>query len=346
MSDISKHDTNFKVETNISKTDVEFFNVRSAPFQVCGLMHENGRFRRMPEAVAKKVNEGVAGLHEHTAGGRLRFKTDSAYVAIHAKMSNLSKLPHMAFSGSIGFDLYVKKDYVGTFMPNIAIEDGYENIIEFGSNKIREITINFPLYSGVEEVFVGLQKGCKVLAPTPFKIEKPIVYYGSSITQGGCASRPGTCYQGFVSRAIDADYVNLGFSGSARAEKVISDYINGLDMSVFVYDYDHNAPSLEYLMQTHERMFLEIREKHKDLPIIIMSRPKYCLTDVEKARLETIKKTYENAVARGDKNVYFLDGATLMKVAKRNGTVDNCHPTDLGFYSMAQPLIKVLKQIL
>lgn len=346
MKDISKLDVNFKVETNINKTDVEFFNVRSAPFQVCGLMYEKGKFRRMPEAVAKEVNDGVYGLHTHTAGGRLRFKTDSAYVAIHAKMSNISKMAHMAFSGSIGFDLYVKKDYVGTFMPTTAIEDGYENIIEFGTNELREITINFPLYSGVDELFVGLQKGCKVLAPKPFKIEKPIVYYGSSITQGGCASRPGTCYQGFVSRAIDADYVNLGFSGSARAEKVISDYVNGLDMSVFVYDYDHNAPSLEHLMQTHERMFLEIREKHKDLPIIIMSRPKYCLTDVEKARFETIKKTYENAVARGDKNVYLIDGATLMKVAKRNGTVDNCHPTDLGFYSMAQPIIKVLKQIL
>ena len=346
MRDIAKVDKNFKVETQINKADITFFNACSAPFQICGLIHENGKFRRMPEGVAKEVNDGVFGLHTQTAGGRLRFKTDSAYVAIHAKMSNLSKMPHMAFSGAIGFDLYVKKKHVGTYMPPTNIENGYENVIEFGVKKMREITINFPLYSGVEELYVGLQEGCKVLAPAPFKMEKPIVYYGSSITQGGCASRPGTCYQGFVHRAIDADYINLGFSGSARAEKTISDYVCGLDMSVFVYDYDHNAPTVAHLAETHERMFLEVRERHKDLPIIIMSRPKYALTDAEKERLAIIKRTYENAVARGDRNVYFIDGATLMGVAKGEGTVDGCHPTDFGFYSMAQPLIKLLKRIL
>ena len=211
---------------------------------------------------------------------------------------------------------------------------------------MRDITIHFPLYSNVDELYIGLADSALIKEPVPYRIEKPIVYYGSSISQGGCASRPGTSYQGFVSHEIDADYVNLGFSGNARAEKEISDYIKSLSMSVFVYDYDHNAPSTEHLQNTHERMFLEIRDKHPTLPVVMMSRPKLYLSKEELARLEIIKATYENALTRGDKNVYFIDGRDLMAWAGNEGTVDTCHPTDLGFFSLAKALIPVLKGIL
>ena len=105
-----------------------------------------------------------------------------------------------------------------------------------------------------------------------------------------------------------------------------------------MYDYDHNAPTVEHLAETHERMFKIIREKNPNLPIIMMSRPKFYLCNHEVKRLEIIKKTYDNAVANGDKNVYFIDGRDLCKVCGNEGTVDNCHPTDLGFFSMAQTL--------
>ena len=116
-------------------------------------------------------------------------------------------------------------------------------------------------------------------------------------------------------------------------------------MSVFVFDYDHNSPNTEHLAATHEKAFAEIRKQNPDLPIIIMSRPKYYLTKEEKARLNIIKTTYTNALEKGDKNVYFLDGKALMKMARDNGTVDNCHPNDLGFYSIAQALTTVFKKI-
>jgi hypothetical protein len=115
-------------------------------------------------------------------------------------------------------------------------------------------------------------------------------------------------YTSIISRELDINYINLGFSGNALAEKEISDYIKGLDMSIFVYDYDHNAPTLEHLQNTHERMFKEIRQAHPNLPIIIASRPKYYLTKEEKVRFKVIKQTYDNAIANGDKNVYLLGG--------------------------------------
>ena len=115
-------------------------------------------------------------------------------------------------------------------------------------------------------------------------------------------------------------------------------------MSLFVYDYDHNAPTLEHLSATHEKMFKAIREKNPDLPIIMMSRPKYFLEGDEDKRQAVIKQTYMNAVTGGDKNVYFIPGNELMKYAKNEGTVDNCHPNDLGFASMAQVLGDVIEK--
>lgn len=347
MSDISNVDKNFKIDTKLNKGDIKFYNALEEPFVIYGVYYEEGRFRRLPEEVAKNTNPGVHALHSHTAGGRVRFKTDSPYVAIHAKMPAIGKMPHFALTGSAGFDLYVrengKEKYVKTFVPPFNLTDGYESVIDLVGDGIREYTINFPLYSAVSELYIGLSEGSIVCEPTPYKDIAPFVYYGSSITQGGCASRPGNSYESRICRVFDIDYINLGFSGSARGEEAIGDYIMNLDMSLFVLDYDHNAANLEELKNTHEKLFLKVRKNHPEIPIVIMSRPKYYLDDEEQARLEVIKQTYQNAIARGDCNVYLLDGKALMELALDEGTVDNCHPTDFGFASMALALERVLE---
>ena len=349
MSDISLVDSNFRIESHIKETDIRFYDVNQPPFKIYGVFHDSGKFRRLPANIAKAVSGGVYALHANTAGGRVRFKTDSPYVAIHAKMHGIGKMPHFALTGSAGFDLYVLENverYFKTFVPPFDIQDGYESIIYFGSSKMREVTINFPLYSGVSELYIGLREGAFVGEGQNYRTDQPIVYYGSSITQGGCASRPGNSYENIVSRRLDADYINLGFAGSAKAEPEIAEYISKLDMSVFVYDYDHNAPTIEHLENTHGKMFRFIREAKPDLPIVLMSRPKYRLTDDEKQRFDIIKKTYENAVAAGDTNVYLIDGGTLMALAKDDGTVDDCHPNDLGFASIAKAVGDLLEKIL
>lgn len=347
--DISKIDKNFKVETNINRADIKFYDVKEEPFKIYGVSYENGYFRRMPQEVAKTVNEGVEALNTNTAGGRIRFKTNSPYVAINTKI-NPSRMPHMAFTGIMGFDLYVKKNgewiYINTFKPTVDVKDGYEGEIELGDKSDKEILINMPLYCSVKELYIGLSEDAFVAEPETYKVQKPIVYYGSSITQGGCASRPGTSYQALVSAKLDCDYINLGFSGNAKGEDEIAEYIANLDMSMFVYDYDHNAPNLEHLENTHERMFNIIREKNPTLPILILSRPKYSLCNAEEERFEVIEKTYKNARINGDENVYIIKGTKLMELVGYEGTVDNCHPNDMGFYSMAQALIPQIKMIL
>jgi len=345
MFDISKVDENFAVKTNIGKDDVRFYNVDDTPFKIYGVYKENGKYRRMPEKIAQNVSEGIYRLHTSTAGGRVKFKTDSKSVAIYARMDRVAKMPHFAFSGSIGLDLYVSDRYIKTFVPPCDIEEGYESIVEFENNELREITINFPLYSSVKNLYVGVEEGSALKEATPYKNTKPMVFYGSSITQGGCASRPGMSYQSILSRRFNYDFINLGFSGNAKAEDGIIEYIKNLDMSVFVYDYDHNAPTAEHLAETHEKMFEAIRKENPNLPIIIMSRPKFNLTDEEKKRRSIIETTYKNAISKGDKNVYIIDGKALTQLCRDEGTVDNCHPTDFGFASMAKALGDIIENI-
>lgn len=346
LKNVSSVDSKFEVKTELDIKDIKFYDVRQLPFRLYGVFYENGKFRRLPENVAKNVNDGVCALHAHTAGGRVRFRTDSPYVAIHTKMPFICKMPHIALTGSAGFDLYIGKKYYGTFIPPFEIQDGYESVIRFDSSEMRDITVNFPLYSEVAQLYIGVSEGATVSSAEPYKTERPIVYYGSSITQGGCASRPGNSYESIISQRFDMDYVNLGFSGSAKAEDEIAEYISGLDMSVFVYDYDHNAPTAEHLKETHEKMFKTIRKANPDLPIVLLSRPKFTLNEEEEKRLEIIKATYKNAIGNGDKNVYLIDGRELMKMAEEEGTVDGCHPNDLGFASMAKKLGDLLEKII
>ena len=344
--DISKIDKNFSVETNIQREGLRFFDAESAPFKLYGIYRDGEKFRRLPESVAKATSAGVHALHAHTAGGRVRFVTDSPFIAISAQMGTVSKMSHFPFTGSIGFDFYTGKRYINTFVPPTDVEDHFEGIRETDGT-LREYTINFPLYSEVKKLYIGLQEGCRLEAAPEYSISDPVVYYGSSITQGGCASRPGCAYQSIISRNLNCDHINLGFSGNAKGEETMAEYISGLKMSAFVYDYDHNAPNPAHLAATHEKMFQIIRAAQPELPILMLTRPKYYLEGMEKERLEIVRRTYENALAAGDKNVYFIPGTQLLlELVREEALVDNCHPADGGFISMAYVIGEKLKQLL
>lgn len=346
MPDIAQIDKNFEIPLTVNKQNITFYNALSASFELCGLIYENGYFRRMPEEFSQPVSRNVHHLSRNTAGGRLRFRTDSSCVVIHAKMPHIGKMSHFALCGSAGFDLYVGNEYHKSSLPPFNITDGYQGVIELGEPTMRDITLHFPLYSDVSELYIGLDDTACLSQPEPYPSNKKLVFYGSSITQGGCASRPGTAYPTLVARHFNSDFINLGFTGNAKGEPSMAEYIKTLPMSAFIYDYDHNAPNVEHLQNTHENMFKIIREANPDLPIIMLSRPKYFPTEEECARLDIIRKTYENARSNGDENVYLIDGKTLMQFCQNEGTVDGCHPTDLGFFSMAKTLIALLETIL
>ena len=349
--DIAQIDKAFAIESNIQRDGLTFRSALSEPISLHGIFYKDGKFRRIPQEVAEATSKGVYYLHSNTAGGRIRFSTDSLYIVLKANLGKAALMTHMAATGIYGFDMYEVRDgkevWVKTFRPKPDTVDWFEDVIDFTEKKMRSFVINFPLYNNVCELYLGLEENARVEAAPDYTVKTPIVYYGSSITQGGCASRPGTSYQAVISRMLDCDYVNLGLSGNAKGELTIAEYIAGLEMSVFVYDYDGNAPNPEHLQATHEPMFKIIREKNPTLPILMLSSIKQDKTGQWAERREIIRETYLNAKAAGDENVYFIDGSTLIPAEINNdGKVDGLHPTDLGFYFMAQGIGKALKEIL
>lgn len=346
---IEEIDKNLKVDKEINKEGLRFYYFEDEPFKIYGNLKrgEGRRLYRLPLEVAKNTSPGVAELSSHTAGGRVRFKSDSKRVAIIAKYAGYGNMPHFPMTGIVGLDLFDGETFVGGFVPPVDMpNNAYESVITVpGERKERNFTINLPLYAHLTDLYIGLEEGATLSAPTPYKYEKPIVYYGSSITQGGCASRPGNTYQAHLTRWLDCDHINLGFSGNAKGEEAIVNYMASLDMSVFVCDYDHNAPTPEHLEATHMPLYRKVREANPDLPIIFMTKPNSTLDAARLVRRAIIKKTYDTAVAEGDKNVYFLDPTEHMPFSGDEGTVEGCHPTDLGFYFMAQGILPVIKEL-
>ncbi|MBQ6703111.1 MAG: hypothetical protein IJN17_09190 [Clostridia bacterium] len=340
--DIAKIDKNLEVKTTLELDDVVFYDVKKAPFDLYGLyLGELDVFKRMPESVANSVSTGVASLNFNTAGGRVRFSTDSDYIAIKCVLPMVRNFSHMPRTGSTGFDLYEVEDgtctYVKTFVPPKDVTDGYESLARLPDKRMRSFEINFPLYNRVDELYIGLREGSRIDHGDRYKYDKPVLYYGSSITQGGCASKPSNSYQSIISHDLDCDHINLGFSGSAKGEKEIVDYLASLDASVFVCDYDYNAPNAEHLKATHLPLYLAYREKNPDTPIIFVSGVKviYRNEDLIKRR-KIVFDTYMYAKEHGDDLVSFIDGHAIFGGRYGNVyTVDDAHPNDAGFLRMA-----------
>lgn len=353
---IEEIDRNLRVPRSVGDPGIVWADVREDPFTVYGLYDYRNQpeFKRLPDDIAQATNPGVAQLARNTAGGRVRFCTDSDVIAIHAEMPTVCRFPHMPLTGSAGFDLSVDDPDSGSsrfwrpFVPPVDMENGYESAVHFPSRRLRYVTIHFPSYSDVKTLLIGLRTGATLGQGLPYRNALPVVFYGSSITQGGCASRPGNSYQDIIAARMGMDYINLGFSGSGLAEDVIVSYMAGMPMCAFVSDYDHNAPSAEHLMKTHARMYRTIREAHPDIPYIMLSRYDFDCEYVQNVRRrDVIYETYREAWGAGDRNVYYIDGASVFRgVYEDLCTVDGIHPNDLGFALLADAIGAELRRAL
>ena len=349
MKNLKDIDKNFAVE-QLGNHPYIFRDCRLEPFRIYGLMlpdEETPFFHRLPTAVAEQVNEGVAELYYRTAGGRLRFTTDSRRIAVRVKYHGVCKMPHFPLTGSAGLDLYADGCYRNTFVPPYEVVDFFQGEVDLRDSQKREILIHFPTYSGVESLEIGLEPGSSLEAAPEYRPGKPVVIYGSSITQGACASRPGNAYTNELSRVLNCDHVNLGFSGSARAEAPMVEYLCRQEMSVFVMDYDHNAPNPEFLAKTHAPLYRAFRKAQPNTPIVMVTMPKCFPSEDSRQRQAVIRATYEKALAEGDTLVRYVDGTEMMKIlGSDGGLVDNCHPNDLGFLCMTRAIAPMVKELL
>ena len=350
--------TELKIATDIQKDGFVYYETTdSSLFELSGVVQPSaneGQYYRLEYINADKYSEENRNLSFNLSGVQLRFKTNAESFMLYAETHHCGKMLHFSAKGAYGFDVYSERDGVRSYCGRGGHHYTSDSLVhdeviipEKNGEDFDGIIIMFPLYGGVKRICIGIPEGKEILPPRAFSIEKPVCFYGSSITQGGCVTRPANAFANLVTSELDCPCVNLGFSGSALGQQYAAEFISKLDLYAFVMDYDYNAPSVEHLRSTHYDFFQTVRTAQPDLPVIIMSHPYYTAPkENDTERKNVVYGTYLKAVESGDKNVYYIDSESYFPEINRDlYAVDNCHPNDLGHKCMADAILKVIKKL-
>lgn len=369
MKDITKVDPFMEIKDPIIKDIVWFSplnrNLFNAFGSACFYEGDYARINKEDRRKVKKISPSVEWLSKHSSGIQLKFKTDSTRILIDVELRAKHDMPHMPATSQCGFDLYVYdeklNDYVLHNVAKYPIKNKKYSIDLSSFNivskdiKMRSYILNFPLYKGIKSLKIGLDINSNTF-PIDFKNEGKIVLYGTSIAQGGCVSRPGIMYSNILSRWLDMEFINHGYSGSAMLEPIMGDIIGKINnQKLLIIDAEANA-GYDMTMQKNLEHFIENYKKHcPTVPILLVSRCLFNLDLFDNKKVE-LNKYYEkflkNVVrklrTKGHK-VYFLNGNKFFKNKDLNFsefTVDGVHPTDFGNYLFAKHHYKVIKKIL
>jgi hypothetical protein len=331
--------------------------VASPKIEVAGLpsfQENHGEFWRLPARSQDTFPKEVWNLSLDPAGGRIRFRTDSPTVALRLEWTHPpGSMRNMHVFGQSGVDLYVHNAYWGTAIPDQDAAPGkvYEHVYFRGQPRVmRDITIYLALYSPVKVLEIGLASDSAIESAPPFALAKPVVFYGTSITQGGCASRPGMSYQAILGRTLNLNHVNLGFSGNGKGEAVLARAVAEIDASCFVLDFSQNNSDVDSLAQVYDPFIGILRERHPDTPIVSIT-PIYSASEVSGSQhyelmRALIRKVVSQRIAAGDTHLQLVEGTDLLGPSRADGLVDGTHPNDLGFQWMADGLAERLRKVL
>ncbi len=319
-----------------------------------GLKHP---YDRLPAEAEGKVPEKVWTLSRHSAGLSVGFVTDSPIISVRWSLG-LEDLAmnHMAATGVSGVDLYAKRGkawrWVATGRPEKV--KGNEKVLVDGAPAGRhEYRMYLPLYNTTDSVEIGVQPGstlAKAPAWLPGRV-RPMLFWGTSILQGGCASRPGMAYPSIIGRMLDRPAVNLGFSGAGKMDPEVAALIAPLDVSVYVIDCLPNMTP-ELVGERTEPLVRALQAAHPETPIVLVENTIYEYSwfvakqaKAIKDRNDALRSAYERLVRAGVKNLYYVRGEGLLG-DDGEATVDGGHATDLGFLRMAEAIAPQLKKII
>ncbi len=313
-----------------------------------------GELFRLPVRLKDTYRKPVWELAQSPSGGRIRFDTNSTALAVRLEYPEPPGMKNMHAFGQTGVDLYADGVYRGTAIADKDAKPGktYEHIYFKDQPRTeREVTLYLPLYMSVKVLGIGADADAHIERARPFAIAKPLVFYGTSITQGGCASRSGMSYQAILGRMLNADFVNLGFSGNGLGEPELARAVADIDASVYVLDFAQNNPTVESLTQAYAPFIETIRGKHAETPLLVIT-PIYAAHEswARDARLEgmreLIRRVTAEKIAAGDRHLEIVEGTDLLGPSRGDGLVDGTHPNDLGFQWMAEGLAARIGKLL
>jgi lysophospholipase L1-like esterase len=334
--------------------DVVWHDVREWGVEGRGFEDTERYFDRLPGRAKGVVRDAVWSLSRHTSGMKVFFEADAAAIYVRYKLTLAAlAMAHMPATGVSGVDLYGRVEgggwrWVGTHQPKAqAVEAAVAERLAPGR---RSYHLNLPLYNGVASLEIGVRKGAAFEPVAPRKA-RPIVFYGTSITQGGCASRPGMSFTNILGRRLDRPVLNFGFSGNGKTEVEVARFLAEVDAAAFVLDTSANT-SPEELRERAPKVVKLWREKHPGVPILMLDERVWesaplvpHLAELHRKKTEALKGAYEELAAAGVKGVRFRKGDDLLK-DDGEATVDGSHPNDLGMMRYAEALEGELRGML
>jgi hypothetical protein len=342
---------------NAGAPAVKFFDARTLEIEGQAWADVESPFDRWPARAQHMLRQRVWELGHHSTGLCVRFVTNAT--EIHARWSLTSGdlgMNHMPATGVSGLDLYVRGEKEKWRWLAIGVPEGRSNssrLVAELSPQTREYLLYLPLYNGVTSLEIGIPADAEVqkAAPRPSDKVKPVVFYGTSITQGGCASRPGMCYSAILGRRLDRPVINLGFTSNGTMDHEVAVLLSEIDAATYVIDC---LPNMTDAMVTDrcESFVKTIRSMRPSTPILLVEdRP---LADaflvapnrVRQAAIRAaLRKSYDTLTAAGDDNIAYIAGDTLL-AADGEDTVDGSHLTDLGFVHLSNALEPSLRKLL
>lgn len=313
-------------------------------------------YSRLPDSLEAVVRPDLWALGLNSAGLSVRFRSDATDIGASWKALNRFNMNHMTPTGIRGMDLYVLMPdsswtTVASARPSLGSNKSTCRIMDNMPRQMREYMLYLPLYDGVDSIYILTDSAAVVEAPAVDlpRREKPMVMYGTSILQGGCASRPGMVHTSMLERIFNREVINLGFSGNARLDYEIARLMASADASLYVLDTLPNC-SAEQLEERLEEFVRILREKRPTTPILFIESPMFPAhrfsTEVHETlthKNDVLREIYAR-IAAGDPNVHYMTSDRVLN--DMEATVDNYHLTDLGFAKFAEAMEPVVRELI
>jgi lysophospholipase L1-like esterase len=333
--------------------DVVWHDVRDWGVEGRAFDDTRNYFDRLPGRARGVVRDAVWNLSRHTSGMAVYFEADAPTIFLRYALLNAElAMPHMPATGVSGVDLYAMTDggwrWVATHLPRA--QSIQAQLITGLAPRRCAYHLNLPLYNGVTSLEIGVPKGA-AFTPTAPRKDKPILFYGTSITQGGCASRPGMSFTSILGRRLNRPMLNFGFSGNGKTELEVARFLAELDPAMFVIDTVANT-STQQIRQQMEPLVRLLRQDHPITPVLLLDERTHDAASLvpglmkdHRERSEALQTAYDNLIAVGVPHLHLRKGEDFMG-DDGEGAVDGSHPADLGMMRYARALEPEVRSIL
>ncbi|MDR2037955.1 MAG: SGNH/GDSL hydrolase family protein [Bacteroidales bacterium] len=335
--------------------DLKYVNADDLMLIGKGFENAHVKYGRLPASMEKEFRKELISLGKNTSGIAVRFSTNSTAIAARWTVIANVYMDHMPATGSKGLDLYVLDGnrwcHTGTARHTEKTSAYF--FIKNLSGETREYIAYLPLYDGVELLEIGVDKEAIITKPQKSNLTKrsdvkPIVFYGTSITQGGCASRPGMAYPSILGRMLNREIINLGFSGNGKLDLSMARAISMIDAEAVVMDCLPNTTA--QIVRDSAYLFIRhIADAHPGIRILMIENPEFPFAGFNTKILPELqeedgewKMLYEKLRKEGYKNIRYVRGKGMIG-NDGEATVDGVHFTDLGFLRYAEGMYPYLK---